>query len=324
MEDVLYGSNSIGEDVLVELMRSKPIKRLRGTSQQGFPERETETKFKIYTRYEHSVGVMLLLRLLGASVEEQVAGLLHDVSHTAFSHVIDLVMGDPESEAYQDSVLPDYIKNSEIADILDRHGYDVERISNLETGNDFGLLERKIPDLCADRVDYSLRDGHYQFGMDTGYCMRHLVVRRNEIIFDSKNAARAFGINYMRCQRTMWASTEARLRYHFISRSLKEALGIGVLNFTDLYKSETHVISKLRRSGQKDVVSNINKGLGRLRFVVGEGGNIELLKKTRYVDPKFIENGRIKSLSAVDSSFRRIMEREKAGIGKPVVVRVLD
>jgi HD superfamily phosphohydrolase len=34
---------------------------------------------------------MLLVRRLGASLEEQIAALLHDVSHTAFSHVIDSV-----------------------------------------------------------------------------------------------------------------------------------------------------------------------------------------------------------------------------------------
>jgi len=50
------------------------------------------------TRFDHSVGVMLLIRKLGAGsspasalLKEQVAALLHDVSHTAFSHVIDYV-----------------------------------------------------------------------------------------------------------------------------------------------------------------------------------------------------------------------------------------
>ncbi len=35
---------------------------------------------------------MMLVNRLGGSLEEQIAALLHDVSHTAFSHVIDYVL----------------------------------------------------------------------------------------------------------------------------------------------------------------------------------------------------------------------------------------
>lgn len=45
---------------------------------------------------------MLLLRKLGASLNEQIAGLLHDASHTAFSHTADWVLGHKETEDYQD------------------------------------------------------------------------------------------------------------------------------------------------------------------------------------------------------------------------------
>ena len=37
----------------------------------------------------------MLLAKKGASLTEQIAGLIHDVSHTVFSHVIDRVVGNP-------------------------------------------------------------------------------------------------------------------------------------------------------------------------------------------------------------------------------------
>lgn len=40
---------------------------------------------------------MLLNRQLDASMEEQIVALLHDVSHTAFSHVIDYVFDDHDN-----------------------------------------------------------------------------------------------------------------------------------------------------------------------------------------------------------------------------------
>ena len=33
------------------------------------------------THFEHSIGVMLLIRIVVGSIEEQIARLLHDVSH---------------------------------------------------------------------------------------------------------------------------------------------------------------------------------------------------------------------------------------------------
>ena len=112
IRDVIYGTFEIEEQVLVDLINSKPVQRLKTIEQQGLPE-EYDI-FPGYKRYEHSVGVMLLLKKLKASIEEQITGLLHDVSHTAFSHVVDWVMGDRVKEDFQDKVHQDIISNSEI------------------------------------------------------------------------------------------------------------------------------------------------------------------------------------------------------------------
>ena len=39
------------------------------------------------THFEHSLGAFILVRRLDAALDEQIAALLHDASHTAFSHV---------------------------------------------------------------------------------------------------------------------------------------------------------------------------------------------------------------------------------------------
>ena len=44
------------------------------------------------SRFEHSLGVCHLIKILNGSQKEQIAGLLHDIPHTAFSHVIDYVL----------------------------------------------------------------------------------------------------------------------------------------------------------------------------------------------------------------------------------------
>lgn len=91
IDDCVYGSCKITEPVLIELLQSPVILRLKGINQLGIPPEYDPTNV-FFSRYDHSVGVLVLLKKLGASLEEQVAGLLHDSSHTALSHQIDWVL----------------------------------------------------------------------------------------------------------------------------------------------------------------------------------------------------------------------------------------
>jgi HD superfamily phosphohydrolase len=65
---------------------------------------------------------MLLVRKLGGSLEEQIAALLHDVSYTAFSHVIDYVLQE-KGEDYHEQIFEEVITNSTIPSILDKYGF---------------------------------------------------------------------------------------------------------------------------------------------------------------------------------------------------------
>lgn len=155
--DVLYGEFEV-DQVVEELISSKSMQRLKGIHQAGASYLMNE-KWNV-TRFDHSVGVMLLVKKLGGSVEEQIASLLHDVSHTAFSHVIDYVFHN-EDESYHEEIFSSVVKNSEIPAILAKYGYNYEDI--LLDDSKWTLLERSAPELCADRVDYTLRD-MYTYG----------------------------------------------------------------------------------------------------------------------------------------------------------------
>lgn len=323
IQDKLYGAFDLKEDVLLELLSSKAVQRLVGVSQRGYPQ-ETKTSFHYYTRYDHSVGVMLILRKLNASLEEQVAGLLHDVSHTAFSHVIDWAIGDPYSENYQDSTLKSYIKNSDIPKILAKNDFDVERISDLEDNGNFKLLERKIPDLCADRLDYALRDSSYRFGINVDACVGSLIVQNEEIIFNSKDQAKFYATYYMRCQNEIWGSNENKLRYHLLGEALRIAIEEKIITMQDMYNSEESIIEKIRNSGNKTAVSHINSGLGKLSFVESENGDIQLRTKFRYVDPKFLIENRTYRLSNVDKDFKKLLSDSREKHGEPVRVKILQ
>ena len=63
---------------------------------------------------------MLLIKKMGGSIEEQIAGLLHDVSHTAFSHVVDFVLDHPE-ENYHELIFNEVVRSSPIPQILEKY-----------------------------------------------------------------------------------------------------------------------------------------------------------------------------------------------------------
>src|SRR4051812_29346399 len=99
-EDSVYGAVEIDEPVLLALLHSNAVQRLEQLMQHGVTALLGVTPST--TRLEHSIGVMLLVRRLGGSLQEQIAALLHDVSHTVFGHVIDYVFNDHLGQRYHE------------------------------------------------------------------------------------------------------------------------------------------------------------------------------------------------------------------------------
>ena len=324
LTDVLYGSVDVEDGVLVDLIDSAPMQRLKLVSQGGIPL-EVSALHSTYSRYVHSVGVMLLLRRFGAGTEEQIAGLLHDVSHTAFSHVIDWVMaGDHSGMNYQDSVLGEHIRRPPISDILGRHGFDVGRISELENNGAYPLLERGMPDLCADRIDYALRDMTYWLGADAAPCLGGLAVRDSEFVFKSEGPALAFGRNYMELWESCWGGAEWHLRYYLLSGALKEAMADGIIGEKDLYaSSERDIIARIREKGSGRERRLVDLAVGKVNFEVSDEGDIRMAKKPRYVDPKVVEGEKTRRLSEINPTFRGLIAEAKAGRTE-IRIRLLD
>src|SRR4030095_12248494 len=146
LQDKIYGEHFVDEPVVREILSSYAFARLQRIQQYGIPQEYYPVEG--YTRYEHSIGVFLLLRHLKASLTEQIAGLTHDISHTAFSHVTDGIFGRSHLDNAQDARHRSFIMRSEIPGILYMHDIDMEKVSDMERHL---LLDREPPDLCADR-----------------------------------------------------------------------------------------------------------------------------------------------------------------------------
>jgi HD superfamily phosphohydrolase len=315
--DDVYGEFEIDEPLLQKLIRSPSVQRLKGITQYGIPHDYYPVPG--FSRFDHSLGVMLLLRRLGASVEEQAAGLLHDISHTAFSHVTDYVFRE-DGENEQDARHKTYFYSTELPDLLLRFGLDPERIATTEI---HGLLEREAPDLCADRVDYSLRE--FILTTKNGLIKKtisSLVVIDERIIFTTAEAAEAFSMKYLECHSNKWASVEKTVRQHLFAGAIRTALDSGELTFGDLFYDDAHAMKILSSSRNPKIVSALRILSAKLELEECDNGDIKLPRRLRHVDPEYLDRGIPLRLSKTNERYSKLLEEQRAELSRGVSVRI--
>src|SRR3989344_118509 len=297
-KDRIYGENTFESPIICNLIASSPLQRLKGLSQFGVPDEFYH--LVSYSRFEHSLGVMMLLKRFNASEEEQVAGLLHDVSHKAFSHVYDWVVGTASTESSQDDGHLDFLKKSEIAEILEHYEYSVEAMTDYHR---YGLLERESPDLCADRVDYSLREFDPEAASKV---FNGLMVYDGQIVCRDRETAALFGRVFLDRQMNHWGEFEGVARYHIFSKILKYALGNGIIQKEDFSHDDDYVVSKMKASADEQIINIFSYLRQRKLPQVHEGGIVH--KKFRYIDPLFLSEGKAIRLSETDDEFSNLLE----------------
>lgn len=321
--DALYGNIEIEEPVLQELLDSDALRRARGVSQHGITALLGITP--PFSRFEHSVGVMLLVRRLGASVQEQVAALLHDVSHTAFSHVVDFVFDDHSEQSYHERKKEWFVSGSDIPAVLRRHGMDWRDVMDEEQ---FSLLEQPAPDLCADRLDYFLRDLDF-LGLagetEIRAAVESLVVAEGKIAVTSVEAARWMGYTYMEADRASWSSFREVGLYQLAAEAIKVAMGDGEVDEQDLWGSDQALWCRLRSAQHPRVKALVRQITPGTRFVWNElEPHFRVAPKVRTIDPPVLCSERVTPLSALDPMFEHARRQYVAGKQGPWPMAVVS
>lgn len=317
VDDIAYGRAEITEPVALSIISSKLFQRLKGISNIGIPIEFIPSGEKGFTRYDHSIGAMLILRRLGASLEEQVAGLLHDVSHTAFSHVIDYVLKeDGGKEDYQDSIHNRFFNNgSELATILERHGLDPGRISE---PNNYSLLEQEQPEVCADRFDYTVRwwaaGGDMDFVNDA---LESVASVGGVMTFRRKESALKFAEKHISVfgegKREGLRPSEIYVIWYVFAGALRMAVRKGIIAVDDFSGTDSEVMKKINRSGDAEILGLFDALRGGLEFELADvNPKVAISKKFRYTDPRFIENGVISRVSEAYPKYKSRIEEDKA------------
>ncbi|MBI2474494.1 MAG: hypothetical protein HYV68_02220 [Candidatus Taylorbacteria bacterium] len=254
----------------------------------------------------------MLLRRYDASIEEQIAGLIHDVSHSAFSHAIDYVLkvGSPKEHSHQDNIFKAFVKKTEIPHIIKRYGFDPGYI--LEDKN-FPLKERRLPDLCADRIDYSLREAIiFKCIKNADYFLENLRPVQDQWVFSGEESASKFSKLFSKLNEIYWAGLETAVMFKAISDFLKYSLTQGYIKQSDLYTTDKVVLGKIKKYVSKDkkIKSYFARMNNKVPYLNDSNGGEEVFCKSRVVDPLFFDGAKIKRLSDKNPKWQQTLVQE--------------
>lgn len=324
LHDRIYGNITIDSPIILALLETDALKRLDHILQHGISSliglsRKT-------TRLEHSIGTMIAVTRLGATEEEQIAALLHDVSHTAFSHVMDHVFGDALSQSYHDVHQEAYVVKTDIPAVLDSFGKDW-RVYLDETA--FPLLEQPSPALCGDRIDYSLRDIQ-DFGFMTrdqiDAFLSDLIVHDGRIACQTPDIAEQFGRAFIACDDASWSNFREVGLYELTAKALRRGFKIGLLDDSDIWSIDQLVWKKLGDSDDAEIQELVSLITLDTEFVWDDDNpDFAVRTKIRAIDPDVLTNGKLIPLSQIRPNFGQFRDEyinRKSNLWKMSVKRI--
>lgn len=316
--DELYGWVEI-EPVLAELVQCKAVQRLKKIHQGGATFL-VDSKWG-GTRYDHSIGVMLLIKRLGGRIEEQILGLLHDVSHTAFSHVIDYVLQD-ESESFHEKIYDEMVMNSDIPIILNKYGYECETLLKMNSQR----LEAPLPFLCADRIDYTLRDLYHCESVslqEIQTFIQHLSFVNHQVVIESVKMAEWFTNAYYHEVIDFFMHPLNIYANYQLTQVLKEAINENIISLEDFKQDDEFLLNQIRNSGNDSLIQALNQINSKVILVEDETNyDIHKTLKPRMVNPILYEKGEFKKLSDISTNANQLIEKAIERIQKGIYLRI--
>jgi len=302
-QDKIYGKIIIDEPLIAELFHSQTLQRLKKVNQYG----ASFYRFShlLTTRFEHSIGVYYLLKKFNASLEEKVAGLLHDVPHTAFSHVIDFVFGNGESSSFHEQFHEYFLHDSDAVKILRQNNIDWH---NLYETHRYKLLDRDLPDLCMDRLDYFFRDMFTDKSItshEINLILNNLLRFENYIAFADEKIALFAAKKFREGNDRLWCNPVQATLYHLFAEILKIALFDNVITFRDLFSTDEFVYDKLQKSGHQNILKRLEQ-IKNLK-VKEDAKNFDYHVKTkiRVIDPYILTGDKLTRLSVLNPIFHK-------------------
>lgn len=318
-EDRIFGNVKIEDSLILDLIHAPSFQRLKRINQYGGVNLIYPT-YQV-SRFEHSIGVWWILKSLNTSMEIQVAGLLHDIGHTAFSHMVDRAMKNKE-ENFHTNYKQNMDLNNDILKIFKKYGIE---IINPDLYPEIKGLSSEIG---ADKIDYAIRDYYGAIGKKTLFgleVLNNIKIQDRVIIFTNEPMARKYAIKGLKAMWKVIYDPKVAVVYQSLTEIIRVGLKDGWLSEKDLKKDDKYVLNVIKENKLKFPV--INFRIFEKSFIAREVKKSEkydfydIKLRARYFDPLVDCGGKIINLSKFDNiylrelnRYRKVFEKRKNGV----------
>lgn len=157
LEKLNYGEMP---EFLVKYLESPCLVRLKKISYLCGMEYASKDIYDIkvfVSRFDHSLTVALLTWRLTKNKKATIAALVHDISTSCFSHVVDFMNGDYEKQESTEEFTEFILTNDKyFMSCLESDNIDLDDIVNFKK---YTIVDNDRPKLCADRLDGIISTG---------------------------------------------------------------------------------------------------------------------------------------------------------------------
>ncbi|MDP3105327.1 MAG: HD domain-containing protein [Candidatus Methanoperedens sp.] len=285
------------DELALSLIDTPAIQRLRRIRQLGFSN--LVYPGANHTRFEHSLGVYHLTRMLIKQVDEHrqkellAAALLHDVGHGPFSHATEHLIQRYTKKKHDD--VEAILRKGLVSDVLRDNSISISAVaSHIRGETSIGQIINS--EIDVDKMDYLVRDAHYTgvaFGLvDHIRLIHEISFKENKLVLNTGGlqAAESLLVSRFLMHPTVY--------FHHVSR-IAESMCTHAAEY--LIENEGLFPALLQRMDDAELMMEMKSSKGYAADIAGRLDERRLFKRALYVGFESLDSDALK--------FRKSMKR---------------
>jgi len=302
--DLSYQTLEIDDPVIEEIIAHQGFDRTKNLHQYGIAHYNGDAED--YSRFEHSLGVYMLVKKAGGTFEEQIAALLHDASHTAFSHFGDFFYEAHGEDAWQDEHHEEYLEQVGLSEVLKNHKLNIKDVHH--KNKSFKALDSKLPNLCADRLDYNIQGGLKKGKLTKDEAKKIF----DDLKFDKDiwslshvKLAEKLSLSSIYMMENCWSCPRSYVSNLILCDLAKHAISLGVLTEKDIQVSDDVTVLKKLEEQEDPYIKEGLLVIKNIEEYLTEGQSYQISYKCRALDPMIRKGNKLKKLTEVSKEYKK-------------------